>query len=220
MNKLITFSLLIIVLVITQSCKKDDAGSDVKLVGEQSPMSAVGTTISSSQTAIPGVSNMSASVASLSNGISSYSGSAIITNTTIKNVLSNFPGISINGNSVTATGFKFKQTTDGIESFVDMGPGVIVNYNSNVGDTYPVGSTGRTRTVMSKSTTDDFSWGGLMIKVMKIEEPTPQLKSTSSLGVTKVTYWANHKFGLVAVQYDFADGTSVKLPVYNSTTNS
>jgi hypothetical protein len=220
MNKLITYSLLFLAIVLTQSCEKENTGSDVKLVGDQSAMSVVGTTVTSSSSAIPGVTNLTASVASLANGVSSYSGSATITNTAIKNILSNFPGITINGNTVTATGFKFKQTTDGIESFVDMGPGIIVKYDSNVGDTYPVGDTGRTRTVTSKSTTDDFYYGGMMIKTMKIEEPTPQLKSTSSLGVTKVTYWANHRFGLVAVQYDFADGTSAKLPVYSSTTNN
>jgi hypothetical protein len=220
MKKLISFSLLIIVLLFAQSCEKDDTGSNVKLEGDQSAMSVVGTTVSSSSGAITGVTNPSASVTSLANGVSSYSGTATITNTAIKNILSNFPGITISGNNVTATGFKFKQTTDGIESFIDMGPGIIVKYDSNVGDTYPVGDTGRTRTVVSKSTTDDFYYGVYMIKVMKIEEPTPQLKSTSSLGVSKVTYWANHRFGLVAVQYDFADGTTAKVPVYCSTTNN
>jgi hypothetical protein len=179
-------------------------------------MGGVGTTVSSSSVAISGVSALNASVVSLSNGISSYSGSGIVTNPTIKNILSNIPGITISGDSVKATGFQFKQTLEGIESYVGMGPGIIVKYASNAGDTYTVGSTGRIRTVVSKSTTDDYPYGFYLIKVMKIEEPTTGLKS---LGVSKITYWANHKFGLVTVQYDFTDGSSLNLPVYCSTTN-
>lgn len=218
MKKLFLLSILFVVIVLTHSCKKDDSNPGGTLVGTQSAMSVVGTTVTSTSATISGVSNLSSSVVSLSNGISTYSGTGTVTNSAIKNILSNIPGMTIVGNTVTATGFQYKQTSDGIECLVDIGPGILVNYNSSVGDTYPVGNTGRTRTVVSKSTEDDYPYGFYNIKVMKVEEPTPDLKSTS-MGITKVTYWANHKFGLVAVQYDFTDGTSAKFPVYSSVTN-
>jgi len=218
MKKLFVFYILGLLFVLVQSCKKD-SDSNVKIGGDPSTMSAVGTTVSSSGTAIAGVSNLTASVVSVSDDVSTYSGSGIVTNTTIKNIISSFPGVTVTGNNVSITGFNYKQTTDGIESYFELGPGIIVNYSSSVGDTYPVGDTGRTRTVVSKSTTDDYPYGIYNIKVMKVEEPIPTTKSTSSLGVSKVTYWANHKFGLVGVQYDFVDGTTAKFPVYCSTTN-
>jgi len=218
MKKLFPLFFLFVVIVLTHSCKKDNSNSGGKLEGTQSAMSVIGTTVASTSAPISGVSNLTASVVSLSNGISSYSGSGTVTNPTIKNILSNIPGITVSGDNVTATGFKYKQTTDGIECLVDIGPGVLVNYNSNVGDTYPVGNTGRTRTVVSKSTDNDYPYGYYYIKVLKVEEPTPDLKSTS-MGITKVTYWANERFGLVAVQYDFSDGTSANFPVFSSVTN-
>jgi hypothetical protein len=212
------FLLLCLILTIGfNSCKKDSTTTtSTGLSGDPSPMGVVGTTVTSSSYTISGVSEIVASVATLSDGISSYSGSATIENTVIKNMLANYPEFNISGNNVSVFGYKFRQTVEGIECMNAAGPGIIVKYASSVGDTYPVGSTGRTRKVISKSTTDDYFYGGLMIKVMQIEEPTPSLKS---IGVSKVTYWANHKFGLVAVKWDITDGSSVTFPVYCSTTN-
>jgi hypothetical protein len=212
------FSVLVIFL-LSPACKKssDDNNSTPSIGGEISPMSAIGTTVTSSSTPIVGVSGLTASVVSLSDGVSSYNGNGIVANTGIKNILSNFPDFTINGDTVSVTGFKFRQTVEGIECQNSMGPGLIVNYNSSVGATYPVGSTGRVRTVISKSTTDDYPYGLFMIKVMKIEEPTPTL---TSIGINKVTYWANHRFGLVGVKFDFSNGISTIFPVYTSTSNS
>ncbi len=217
MKKLFYLLVVFIVLGLSQSCKKESTSEDTSLGGAQSPMGVVGTTISSAGYAISGISGLSGSVVSLKGGISSYACSGTITNSAIKNLLSNNSAFTISGDNVSASGFKFKQTLEGIESYIGSGEGTIVKYASNVGDTYSVGSTGRTRTVVSKSTTDDYNYSGLLIKVMKIEEPTPGLKS---IGISKITYWANHKFGLVGVQYDLTDGTSLYLPIYSSTTNS
>jgi hypothetical protein len=214
MKKLFTAIFAFLLLAGMISCKKSDSSTSIG--GDTSPMSQVGITVQSSSVAIAGVSNLTGSVVSLSDGISSYSGTGVVTNSMIKNILSSFPEITISGDNITATGFKFKQTVEGIESFVDIGPGILVKYSSNVGDTYPVGSTGRTRTVTYKSTTDDYWYGFYQIKVIQVEEPTPGLKS---FGVEKVTYWANHRFGLVGVQYDFTDGSSANFPVYCSTEN-
>ncbi len=211
------YPLLLVLMVLSLSCKKtstDDNNTSVG--GDASPMGVVGTTVSSTSATVSGISDLNGSVVSLSNGISSYTATGVITNAAIKNILANIPGITITGDNVTATGFQIKQTVEGIESFVGMGPGILVKYSSVAGDTYPVGSTGRVRTVISKSSTDDYPYGFYNIKVVKVEEPTPGLKG---MGVNKITYWANHKFGLVGVQWDLSDGTSVNLPVYCSTQN-
>ncbi len=204
------------VLVLSHSCKKDTTADVTDIEGAQSSMGVVGTLVHGSALSSVGITGLTASVVSLSNGISSYSGSCNVTNPTIKNILSNIPGITINGDSVSGSGFQFKSTVEGVQSYVGLAPGVLVKYASNVGDTYPVGSTGRLRTVISKSTTDDYFYGFMLIKVMEIEEPTSGLKS---LGVSKITYVANHKFGLVGILFNFTDGTSAKFQVTTSSTN-
>jgi hypothetical protein len=218
MKKIFSCILVLSVLILSQSCKKDSDNKDDSNVlgGDPSSMGVVGTHVSSTTIAVEGVSDLDATVISLADGISSYDGSCTVTNATIKNILSNIPGITINGDNVTATGFKFKSTTEGVESYVGLAPGILVKYSSAAGDTYPVGSTGRTRTVTHVSTTNDYDYGIYMIKVIKVEEPTSSLKS---MGVNKITYWANHRFGLVGIQFDLTDGTTANFPVYTSAEN-
>ena len=118
----------------------------------------------------------------------------------------------INGDNVSIDGVKVKFTSEGIESFGPLERGIIVKYDSSVGDTYPCGS-GK-RTVISKSTDDDFFWGGMMIKVLAIEE------NPNKLGVKKIVYYANHRWGLVAVEFTFDDNSVARYPVYSSSSNS
>jgi hypothetical protein len=202
-------SKLILVLlgcsILFNSCKKEDLNV---LGGTQANNGIAGVTVTGSSSTT-GVSSITGSVTSLQDGISTFSGTAVVSNTTIKNVLSNVPGMVVSGSNVSTTAVKFKLTSEGIESIAPLDPGVIVNFGSNVGDVY-TGSTGAKRTVVSKSTTDDYPWGMLNIKVMKIEE-TP-----NKLGVKKITYYANHKFGLVAIEFVFDDNSTAKFPLYMS----
>jgi hypothetical protein len=184
------------------SCKKDKLDT---LSGSQANNGIVGVSVSGSTTTA-GVTGISGSVTSLQDGVSTFTGSAVVTNTTIKNILSNVPGMVVSGNNVTTSNVKFKLTSDGIESIAPLDPGVIVNYNSKAGDTY-TGSTGTKRTVASVSTTDDFSWGGMLVKVFKVEE-TP-----NKLGIKKITYYANHHFGLVTIEITFDDNSTAKFPL-------
>lgn len=204
-------------LLLTFSCSKDSNNNSTSVDGDPSPMAAAGVTVSSSSAAISGVSNFTAVVASNSGGISSYNASATVTNSLLRNMVASYPGISVSGNTVTATNFKIQQTKNGIKCITGGGEGVIVNYNSNVGDTYAVGSTGKTRKVVKKSTTDDYSYGFLMIKTIEVEADANAFGSTG--GVKNITYIANHKFGMVGVKVGFDDGTSATFPVYSSTTN-
>jgi hypothetical protein len=79
-------------------------------------MGLVGATVSSSSVAVAGVSAITGRVTSLDRGVSTFNGSAVITNTVIKNNLANFSGAVVSGNNVTMTGVKVKFTTEGIES--------------------------------------------------------------------------------------------------------
>lgn len=202
------FSVLSVMLILP-ACNKDKLDT---IGGLQSPMGEVGETVSSSSGAISGVSSIAASVVSLENGVSSFTGSAVITNSTIKNILLNHPQTVVNGNNVTVSDIELKITTEGIESINGFEPGVIVKYDSEVGDSYTINGGGK-RTVTSKSTDNDYYWGGMNIKVMQIEE------NTNKFGVKKTIYWANHKFGLVGVEFTFDDNSTSKFPVYSSTQN-
>lgn len=195
--------------MVFTACKKDKADT---LGGMQSPMGEVGETISSSWGTVAGVSSIEAEVVSLENGVSSFSGTAVVTNNTIKNILQNHPQTTVNGDNVTITDIEFRITSEGIESINGLEPGVIVKYDSNVGDTYTING-GKTRTVTAKSTDNDYYWGGMDIKVMQIEE------NTNKFGVKKTVYWANHRFGLVGIEFTFDDNSTAKFPVYSSTQN-
>lgn len=198
--------------VIFCSCEKDN----IKLGGSQSPMGEVGVTVSSSSSAIAGVSNFSAVVTSNEDGVSVYTGSCTVNNTFLKNMLSNIPELTINGNVVSSSSVKFRHTTEGIEFMSGPTAGIWAKYDSKVGDKYPIGSTGSYRKVVRKSTTDDYPYGFFDIKVMEVEEVPPPVLGT---GISKITYYANHRFGLVGIKFTFDDNSEAHFPVYMSAEN-
>lgn len=217
MKKLFVILLGISVGVFCLSCEKildkEDAN---ELKGDQSPMGEVGVIVSSGSAEIAGVSDFSAVVTELKEGVSTYTASAKVTNTFIKNMVSGFPGVTINGDDVTITNLKMQQTTEGIKCLTGPGAGVLVKYDSKVGDTYPVGNTGKERKVVSKTGEDDYPYGFFLIKTIQVETTPIDMKSG---GIQKITYIANHKFGMVGVRVDFDDETSVTFPVYSSAEN-
>lgn len=102
-----------------------------------------------------------------------------------------------------------KITDKGIQDYVYSGgdtdrPFTLIKYNASVGDSYSFtdddGNT-FTRKVVSKSTDDDYELGFMYIKVLKIEET----QENDPL-VDKITYYANHKFGLVGIEIDMKGG--------------
>jgi len=162
---------------------------------------------------VAGVSNITGSVTELEDGISTFTASATITNSRIKTLLANFPEFTISGNNVSISELKFKITDQGYQAVNVLDPGVLVNYNSNVGDTYPIAGTSSSRTVVSKSTEDDYSWGYMDIKVSVVEE------NPNKLGVKKIKYIANHRWGLVAIVIIFDDNTELNFGLSSSTHN-
>jgi hypothetical protein len=112
----------------------------------------------------------------------------------------------------------FKMTDKGILDFnnIDHKPFVLVKYDAKVGDKYTLKkSDGETitRTVVSKSTTDDYSWGLWLIKTINVEQ------DSRIPGVTKLEYITNHKFGLVGVKLYLEDGTTSTLSLFANYNN-
>lgn len=112
------------------------------------------------------------------------------------------------------TVMKFKNTSEGILDYTnkDGSPFVMVKYDGNIGDKYVLnkkdGNT-ITRTVVGKSTVDEYPYGFYNIKVMTVEQ------DSRIPGVKKILYRANHKFGLVEIEIVMEDGTSTHMYMFS-----
>jgi hypothetical protein len=103
---------------------------------------------------------------------------------------------------------KVKITSEGWLDYsnVDKEPVVLVKYNGKVGDKYDVTTSSGTkivREITKKSTADDWDYGFMQIKVIKVEQPT------TYPGLKKYVLYFNHKFGLVGMEIIAEDGSSV-----------
>jgi hypothetical protein len=125
-----------------------------------------------------------------------------------------------NKNAMVATAdVKFRITSEGIQDYVNSRgdvskPFTIVKYSANVGDKYETTNADGikvTRTVMYKSTTDDYPVGFWLFKVIKVEE------TKDDLFIDKITYVANHKYGLFGVLVKTKTGKELKLGVFPPT---
>jgi hypothetical protein len=87
----------------------------------------------------------------------------------------------------------------------------MVRYDDKVGDTYKITKAdGKviTRTVTQKSTTDDFSYGLMMIKTITVEQ------DSRIPGISKIIYKFNHKFGIVYIEAVAQDGTKAGIKIF------
>lgn len=109
--------------------------------------------------------------------------------------------------------FDLKITSEGyMDYFTEGKPWVIGKYGDGVGTKYTVTREDGeilTREVTEKTGLDDWPFGFLLIKTSKIEHETPADHPVFS----KVIYRMNHRFGLVYVEYQLKDGTTLKLSV-------
>ena len=157
-------------------------------------------------------------------GFSSYTGSISVTNVTngistvkfIANIPSGYPVLQgIKSKYKDSTGklsceAKFKATDEGILDYnnLDHKPFVLVKYDAEVGDKYSLKkSDGKTiiREVVRKSSSDDFMWNGMLIKTIDVQQ------SSNIPGVSRIIYFCNHKFGIVAIRVEMEDGTKPQL---------
>jgi len=110
---------------------------------------------------------------------------------------------------------KMKVTTEGIQEFMSSGgdltrPFTVVKYGSNVGDRYTftdVDGNNLVREVTHKSTSDDYQFGFINIKVVKVDQ-------TGFPGIGRATFYANHRFGLVNVDIVSQAGKKLEMGVY------
>jgi len=114
---------------------------------------------------------------------------------------------------------KLRITSEGIQDYVNSKgdlsrPFTVVKYNAAVGDTYEfTNSEGVkiTRTVTYRSTTDDYSVGFWLLKIIKVEQ------TQEDPIIERITYYANHKYGLVGVVLRTTAGKEVKLGIFPPT---
>lgn len=210
--------LLIAVSLILSSCNifGSDSGSDGTdpLGGELSSMGAVGNTFG--LPSISGTSDMFIGVIEREGSVSTIQSTVTLTNPTYleiaKAVESSVSSMQVNGNDVSLLS-NIRITSEGIQNVYENGNKSfsLVEYDAKVGDTYkiklPSGTV--TRKVTKKSTEDDYFWGFMNIKVIEVEETSP------TPGITKVVYYANHRFGLVGVDVHFEDGSKAMANIYS-----
>lgn len=150
-----------------------------------------------------GVSDVDVSVVSVEDGVSEFAGTMTVTDERYLNICKNHPQyFEVNGNSVRMHDVKFKFTTEGIENQTGILDGVVVRYDAQEGDKLAGG-----RKVTHVSTDNDFQWVFGKIKVIEISG------KCSEKGVKNIKYWSNHRFGPVAFEFEFDDGTTDKVSI-------
>ncbi|MCP9768467.1 hypothetical protein EGI22_11130 [Lacihabitans sp. LS3-19] len=195
---------------MTSSCNLiDSIKPDGNIGGTQSVMGEVGNKFSLGSTS--GVSGFNAEVKSLENGISSITATVTITDPLVLEMAKSVPEFTWNGNTLSVTK-KYRITDQGIQNVYDEGNFTLVKYDDNVGDEYSIKIDGKTikRKVESKSTVDDYAWGFMDIKVMKVGETGRPVA-----GVNKIEYILNHKFGIVGFKVYFEDGSEKEVRFFS-----
>jgi hypothetical protein len=109
--------------------------------------------------------------------------------------------------------FKFKITSEGIQDlFRRERPWTLVKYSDGVGTEYPFTTDNgvkQVRKITEKTGKDDWYMGGMLIKTTKIEQDLPESDQTAK----KISYRANHKFGLVYTEVLLKTGSVVNLRI-------
>ncbi len=179
------------------------------LGGTQSAMGEVGNTFSLGSVA--GISGAAAEVKSLTSGVSEISATATISDATLLTIAKNIPELVISGNKVSITK-KYRITDEGIQNVYEDGNFTLVKYSDKVGQKYTHKIDGKTvtREITYISTNDEYAYGFLAIKVIRVEETGRAIP-----GVSKIEYITNHKFGLVGFKTYFEDGSSKEVRFFS-----
>lgn len=207
---LFLISSLLLTATLINSCEKEDDDPQTPVIehisGTQSSYGNIGATVTVEAGAVEGVGEISGTITENVNGVSTINLSANVTDPFLLSLVANVNGFNVNGNNVTSPTLKIKATNEGFESIQGFDPGILVKFDCAVGDKYST-AWGNVRTVTHKSTTNDYYWDRMNIKVVKVEEP----KTTD--GVSKIIYYANHNWGIVGIEFLFTNGNSIKFPV-------
>ena len=208
----------IITSLVFIGCKKESS-SDIG--GDQSSIGEVGNNFSISS--LSGITNVSATVTKLENGISTIHVAGTITDPNIKVLAATMSNVVFGTYDETTGNFtgdlKMKFTKEGIADQLDADGKTftLAKFDGKVGDTYTCeNSTGGTftRTVTAKSDVDDFPYGFYNIKTMTIEGAgrfNPAIKN--------VKYRVNHRFGLVYTTVVLQNGSEISSYLYSTAEN-
>ena len=204
--------LILLVLLFTVSCdllNSDSKKSDSVGGSTDIPINKVGNTFANN--VVVGFTSYQGSI-----GITSISSDGVATVKFQAPIPANVPilqGIKSkykDGSGNLVCEGKFKMTDEGILDYnnKDHKPFVLVKYDGRVGDKYTLEKSDGVvieREIVRKSTSDDFYWNGMMIKTVDVEQ------SSNIPGVANITYFCNHKFGIVAVRVNMEDGSKPQL---------
>ena len=209
-------SVLLAGLVVTNGCKKDVPSGPNDLGGETNiPLTEVGSTSSVYLTFngnnLPGAEM---TVTKRENGIVSYHVVMDLTNSPDSALFADLIPAEYQDEEGRIVGdFDFKITSDGIQDFFQSSkPWTVVKYDDPVGTQYPL-TTDRgeelVRTVTEKTGEDDWPLGFFYIKTSKVEEENPPYMKEAA----KVSYRANHRFGLVYIEVELKDGNTAAVEI-------
>ena len=212
MRNVVAIAICLAGITVFSSCEKDDSGGSIG--GSQSPIGQVGNKFIISG-GISGVSNFSAQVVSLNDGVSSVSISVNTTNSTYLSMLSAVTDVNILGTTASSTR-QYRFTDKGIQSVYPEGNLNVVKFNAKVGDVYSLKRGAHTlrREVTVVSNKDEFPWNGLLIKTIHVKETGRGVP-----GLDYIEFVCNHKFGIVAYKFGFEDGTTRETSLISSVTN-
>lgn len=207
------FSLIIISALIF-SCDLLE-GDGKSIGGDPSPMGEVNNDFGVMVSSFPGVSNASAKVTARDGDVSTVTYSVKITDPTLLNIVKAMPDVIINGDNASVSR-DYRITTKGFQSVYEEGNLTIMDYDAKVGDKYTLKHGGKTivREVKSVSKEDDYSWGFMDIKVIRVEETGRNIP-----GLSKVEFVGNHKWGMVGVILHFEDGTKKTIGIMSDASN-
>jgi hypothetical protein len=199
-------------LVMSCGTNSDSSSGTDPLGGEMSVMGEPGNTFD-----IPGFSGTTertAEVITRDGNVSLIRASAKVTNPNLLNIVQELDveGLEVNGDRVTYD-LKARITSQGIQnvSHDNSRSLTLVDYDAKVGDSYKgkISLGEVTRNVTKVSSEDDFFWGFMYIKTIEVEE------RNQIPGVSKVVYHTNHRFGLVAADVYYEDGSTMMTYVFS-----
>jgi hypothetical protein len=219
MKKLIPVVMIGLTIIFLSSCKKDEVADPNELGGETNvTIGQVGNTGTTSTINIGTKtysSNTSFQIVGNDNGVATIQVNADLTKipelqTYLNTVI---PASMKDAGGKINTQVKLKMTSEGIQDFfnIDKTPHTIAKYDAKVGDEFNLTTSDgkvKTRSVVAVSTTDDQSYGFMLIKAITVEQ------NSTYTGIKKFIYKINHKFGLVYCGVVAEDGSIASFTIF------
>jgi hypothetical protein len=207
------FVILIVMTLLATSCKKSvvSDSTDSLLGGSTNiPLNTIGNEFADYVMIGNSFYNANASlrVTSINNGITTIKCVGTLPDTSpLKDLI---PSAFKNSSGNIDGELRFKNSSEGILDYsnADHKPQLMVKYDGSVGDEYVLeksNGTKITRTITSKSTTDDYDFNGIMIKTMTVEQ------DSRIPGIKKIVFRFNQHYGLISVKIIMDDDSTSEL---------